>query len=539
MFVKVSGQLEVVYSCTQMTENLKPQRQDIETMKETKQAFGPRMRAFVMGVAVVALGCSLTVSAFSGDAKKSKETVARVEVDHSPIDRQGDLTTSFAPVVKQIGPSVVNVYTTSKARMQSTAFGSGFPDDPMFRQFFGDRFESRRPPMPAPKKRGAGSGVIVTKDGYILTNHHVVEGAEEIRVVLTPDKREFTAEIVGTDAKTDIAVLKVDAEDLPHITLGDSEQLEIGDLVLALGNPFGIGQTVTMGMVSAKGRAALGDELEYQDFIQTDAAINPGNSGGALVDAKGRLIGINTAILSRTGVNNGIGFAVPVNLARDVMENLIEHGRVVRGYLGAWIQDVDPDLARAFDLDDQEGALVAEVSPDGPAEKAGLKPGDVILKFDGEKVTDSRSLKLRVAGTSPRTKTALTLIRDGKVKQVNVRLRELPGEELKDAGTPEYTASEERLKGVEVSDLDRNVRRQLRLPQRVDGALVSNVAPNSAAYEAGLRRGDIILEINRKSVSGADEAIEISKNLEDDRTLLRIWSRGGSRFLVVDEGKVG
>lgn len=493
----------------------------------------------MLGVAVVALGCSLTLSAFSGDAKKSKKRVAQVEVDSAPIDRQGDLTTSFGPVVKKVGPSVVNVYTTSKARMQNSGFGSGIPDDPFFRRFFGDRFESQRPQMPAPKRRGAGSGVIVTQDGYILTNHHVVEGAEEIRVVLTPDKREFTAEVIGSDPKTDIAVLKVEAEDLPHVTLGDSEQLEIGDLVLAVGNPFGIGQTVTMGMVSAKGRATMGQELEYQDFIQTDAAINPGNSGGALVDAKGRLIGINTAILSRTGANNGIGFAVPVNLARDVMENLIEHGRVVRGYLGAWIQDVTPELAAAFDLDEREGALVSEVSADGPADKAGLKSGDVIVKFDGEKVTDSRSLKLRVASTSPKTKTALTVIRDGRVREINVRLRELPGDDLAVAGSFETVDSDERLKGVQVSDLDRDSRRQLRVPQRVDGALVSDVKPDSAAYEAGLRRGDVILEINRQPVSGADEAIELSKNLKDNVTLLRIWSRGGSRYLVVDEGKTG
>ncbi|MFT4588320.1 MAG: serine protease Do, partial [Limisphaerales bacterium] len=524
---------------TQVTQNSNLQLQNTKTMKESKHAFGPRMRAFVMGVAVVALGCSLTVSAFSGDAKKSKETVARVEVDHSPIDRQGDLTTSFAPVVKKVGPSVVNVYTTSKAQARNTAFGSGVPDDPMFRRFFGDRFESQRSPMPAPKRRGAGSGVIVTKDGYILTNHHVVEGAEEIRVVLTPDKREFAAKVVGSDSKTDIAVLKVDAKDLPYLTLGDSEQLEIGDLVLALGNPFGIGQTVTMGMVSAKGRAALGQELEYQDFIQTDAAINPGNSGGALVDAKGRLIGINTAILSRTGANNGIGFAVPVNLARDVMENLIEHGRVVRGFLGVMIQDVDPDLAKAFDLDDREGALVSQVEPDGAADQAGLQTGDVIVQFGGEKVTDSRSLKLRVAGTSPRTKTVLTIVRDGKEKEVTVKLRELPGEEMAATGSRENARSDKRLQGVEVSNLEQDVRRQLRIPSSVEGALVSNVDPGSAAYESGLRRGDVILEINRESISGADEAIELSKNLEDDRTLLRIWSRGGSRYLVVDEGKVG
>ncbi len=507
-------------------------------MKTDKKAFGPRMRAVVLGVAAAALVGSLSLSAFSGDANDRKP--AKVIVDNSPIDRTGDRIVSFAPVVKRVGPSVVNVYTTSKVEMRDTSFNGAFPNDELFRRFFGDRFEAPPPrrDMPLPRRNGVGSGVIVTEDGYILTNAHVVKGAEEIRVVLSPDKKEYTAEVVGADEGTDIAVLKVDAEGLPAITMGDSDKLEVGDLALAVGNPFGIGQTVTMGMVGAKGRATMGDDLEYQDFIQTDAAINPGNSGGALVDARGRLVGINTAILSRTGGNHGIGFAVPVNLARNVMQNLIEHGRVVRGYLGVVIQEITPALATAFDLKGEErGALVSQVQEDGAADEAGVKVGDVIVEFNGETVKDVRSLKLKVAGASPRSKTPLKIVRDGKAMELQVRLKELPGEDrlLSDRGE-RNSASDEKLKGVGVEDLDREARRRHRIPSDVSGALVTSVDPRSEAYEAGLRPGDVILEMNRQTVSGADDAVELSRKLDTDAVLLRIWSGGGSRYLVVEEG---
>ncbi len=508
-------------------------------MKKMNKVFGPRMRAFVFGTAAVALACSLTLSAFSGDAKNKERKPAKVAIDNSPINRTGDVFTSFAPVVKRVGPSVVNVFVTAKAEMRDTSFQGGFPDDELFRRFFGDRFQGPGRNMPMPKRKGVGSGVIVTADGYILTNAHVAEDAEDIRVVLAPDEKEYTAEVVGVDKGTDIAVLKVDAKDLPHITLGDSDQLEIGDLVLAVGNPFGIGQTVTMGMVSAKGRATMGGDLEYQDFIQTDAAINPGNSGGALVDAKGRLVGVNTAILSRSGGNNGIGFAVPVNLARTVMESLIENGRVVRGYLGVLIQDVTPDLAKAFQLsDDARGALVSQVEDGGAAGKAGIKAGDVIVAFNGEKVKDSRSLKLRVAGTSPRTKTSVKILRDGKPMELSVKLKELTGDETLLAGRGAHeNGAAEKLKGVGVEDVSREARRRFRIPSDVSGALVNSVAVNSPAYEAGLRQGDVILEMNRQAVDSADDAVKLSHELETDVVLLRVWSGGGSRYIVVDESK--
>ncbi|MGZ8921352.1 MAG: Do family serine endopeptidase, partial [Limisphaerales bacterium] len=352
---------------------------------------------------------------------KDKVAPVRLQVDETPMQRDKQMVTSFSSVVKKVSPSVVKVYTTFAAKQGGSAGPNPFLDDPMFRRFFGEQMDRdglRR--MPQPKQQGLGSGVIVTKDGYILTNNHVVENADEVRVQVGEGGDEYTAKVVGTDPKTDIALLKIDARDksFPAVTTANSDQLLVGDVVLAVGNPFGIGQTVTMGIVSATGRATLG--LEYEDFIQTDAAINMGNSGGALVDAEGRLVGINTAILSRTGGNQGIGFAVPVNLARYVMENLIEHGRVVRGFMGVNIQDISPGLAEKFELKDREGALIAEVTPDSPAAEAGLENGDVILEFNGKEVRDSRNLKLQVAQTGPEKEVPVKISRDGKIKELQV-----------------------------------------------------------------------------------------------------------------------
>src|SRR5208283_1619211 len=283
------------------------------------------------------------------------------------------------PIVKKVVPSVVKVEVSIPGKETEMGLPNGVPDNTFFRQFFGGGHQR----FTTPPQSGVGSGVIVTKDGYILTNNHVVDGANEVKVTLN-DGRQLKAKVVGKDPKSDLAVIKIDAQDQPAITFADSSQSEVGDVVLAVGNPFAIGQSVTMGIISATGRASMG--LDYEDFIQTDAAINPGNSGGALVDAEGRLIGINTAIYSRSGGNQGIGFAIPTDLAKGVMVSLIEHGRVTRGYLGVRIQSLTPALARQFDLKNDQGALVGEVEPDGPAAKAGLKSGDVIVKFNGHAV---------------------------------------------------------------------------------------------------------------------------------------------------------
>jgi len=317
------------------------------------------------------------------------------------------------------------------------------------------------------------------------------------------------------------------------MTLTDSDLLRVGDTVLAIGNPFGVGQTVTTGIVSAKGRAGMGI-VDYEDFIQTDAPINPGNSGGALVDVEGRLVGINTAIFSRSGGNNGIGFAVPINLARFVMERLIMDGKVTRGYLGVMIQPVTPELAKAFDLDDASGALVGEVTEDSPAEEAGLEEGDVIIEFEGKKVDDSRHLRLMVAQTAPGTRASLILIREGDQRSLTVKLGELPEEVLAQSNRGFQRDTENNvLDGVVVDDLDLQTRRQFNIPEELEGALITRVEPNSNAATAGLQPGDVILEMDRRSVRDAEDAIRASRDVRGDTVLLRIWSRGGSRYVVV------
>ena len=376
------------------------------------------------------------------------------------------------------------------------------------------------------REHGLGSGVIVTKDGYILTNNHVVDNAKEVKVTLQ-DGREFTAKVVGRDAKSDIAVVKIEAKDLPVVPMADSDKVQVGDIVLAIGNPFGVGQTVTEGIVSAKNRGNMGIE-DYEDFIQTDAAINPGNSGGALVDVDGRLIGINTAILSRSGGSQGVGFAIPSDLARNVMESLVQYGHVTRGYLGVMIQDVTPTLAKEFKLKESSGALVGDVVPDGPAAKAGFKDGDVVLEFNGKGVADSRQLKLTVAETKPGSTVPVKVWRDGSVKTLEVTVKELPGTEQlaenntdnKDTGT---------LNGVAVSDLDPQTRQQFNLPDTVKGAVITEVKPDSASAEAGLKPGDVIEEINRHTVKSAEDAVRLTENAQGQaHARSRLGKRGQS-----------
>jgi serine protease Do len=364
----------------------------------------------------------------------------------------------------------------------------------------------------------------------------VVDGADEIKVLLEKDKKEYTAKVVGRDPKTDIAVLKIEASSLPAIVFGDSDHVEVGDVVLAIGNPFGLGQTVTAGIVSAVGRGGMGIE-DYEDFIQTDASINPGNSGGALVDATGRLVGINTAILSQSGGNHGVGFAVPANLARSVMDALIKHGKVVRGYLGISIQDVTPELAKQFHLAESKGALVSEVTERSAAEEAGIKSGDIITEFAGKSVPDSRQLKLMVGKTAPGTRVEVRLLRDGKEKDLKVTLKEMAEKQI--AATPRggKSAPGETLQGVAVSDLTPAMRRQYNLPPGLKGAVITEVDAATAAFEAGLRPGMVLQEINRQPVYNAEDAVRSTTNVKDKTTLVKVWWNGGSRFLVVNEEK--
>jgi serine protease Do len=510
-----------------------------QLMKNIFRHVSNRVTAITLGGAL-ALACSAL--AFTQKSKAEAQTPPpNIPMDERPIARDAGSHNSFAPIVKKVNPGVVKIAVITKAKnMSFHGNPTGMPEmDDFFRHFFGDQLPGRGSGrnFGTPRQMGIGSGVIVTPDGYILTNNHVVDGADEVKVSLQ-DGHEYTAKVVGRDPKSDIAVIKIDAKGLPVVPMADSDKVEVGDVVLALGNPFGIGQTVTTGIVSATGRGGnLG--LDYEDFIQTDAAINPGNSGGALVDTEGRLIGINTAIYSRSGGNQGIGFAIPTNLARDVMNSLIKDGKVTRGYLGVLIQDVNPALAKEFKLKNTTGALVGDVTPHSPAEKAGLKAGDVILEFDGKKVTDSRHLKLEVGRTHPGETVPVKVLRDGTTKAFQIAVKELPGDEQvakNDATNHDDTGT---LNGVAVADLDNGARQQFNLPAGVKGAVVTEVDPNSAAAEAGLKPGDVIQEINRKPVHSAEEAVKLTENTDNKVTLLRIWGSGGSHYVVVDESKAG
>jgi serine protease Do len=450
-----------------------------------------------------------------------------------PISKEIKSATSYAPVIKKVGPSVVNIFSSKKMQLPR---GHPLLDDPFWRRFFGDEGldPGRRPAQRM--QQSLGSGVIVTSDGYILSNNHVVEGADEIKVILSQGEKEYQAKIVGSDPQTDVAVLKIEAKDLPAIPVTDSDTLEVGDTVLALGNPFGVGQTVTVGIVSGMGRGGFG-VVDYEDFIQTDASINPGNSGGALVDAEGRLVGINTFILSRSGGSQGIGFAIPVNLARSVLDRIVMEGKVTRGYLGVYIQPITPELAKEFNLPDQTGALIGGVTPKSPAEEAGLKDGDVVIELNGKRVTDNRHLRVMVAQTAPKTKVTLKVLREGKEQLITATLGELP-DDLAKVGSPGGPAAGKgALEGVELSDLDARSRQQFEIPSNLKGALITEVDEETAAQTAGLRAGDVILEINRQSVRNADDAVELARKSKEAKVLLKVWSKGGSRYVVVDASK--
>jgi serine protease Do len=505
-------------------------------MKKSLYTLNGRVGGFLLAAGLILAGSAVAFDLHAKD--KTDRPSVNLQMDESAVNRDSLPRGSYANVIKKVTPAVVKIVTTTKVEGTSMQQMPGF-DDPFWRRFFGDQFGGgnlRGGQMPSQVQHGLGSGVIVTKDGYIMTNNHVVDGAKEVKVTLQ-DGREFTAKVVGRDPKSDIAVVKVEATDLPTVSLADSEKVEIGDVVLAIGNPFGVGQTVTSGIVSAKNRGDMGIE-DYEDFIQTDAAINPGNSGGALIDIDGRLVGINTAILSRSGGSQGVGFAIPSNLARNVMESLVKNGKVTRGYLGVRIQSITSDLAEEFNLKENKGALVAEVSPNSPAEKAGLKDGDVVTEFNHHPVVDSRRLQLEVASTAPGATVPVTILRDGEKKSFDVTVKQLPGTDKlaqADSSSIEDTGT---LNGVEVADLDQQAHQQFNVPKNVKGAVVTQVDPSSPAAEAGLKPGVVIQEINHQPVKSADEAVKLTeKSDKNKRTLVRVWDNGGSHYVVVDESK--
>ncbi len=437
--------------------------------------------------------------------------------------------TGFAPVVQAVLPAVVTV--TSTRIIRAEASDSPFFQDPFFQRFFGG---DQQGPQER-REQGLGSGVIVSSDGLILTNNHVVESSTEV-LVLFGENEEYHAKILGTDPQTDIAVLKVDKapKNLKTVVFGDSSKVQIGEFVLAIGNPFGVGRTVTMGIISATGRGELGI-TGYEDFIQTDAAINPGNSGGALVDPGGRLVGINTAILSRSSGNVGIGFAVPVNMARGVMDQIVKQGKVVRGFMGVNIQDLTPAIRSAFKLSEDQGALISGIEKGGPAEKAGLQRGDAVLSLNGQPVKDSRDLRFRIASLRPGETARLQVLRDGQRRDVNVKLGERPESEQETPTSPEGSPSSSSVLGIQVQDLTPEIREQLQLPAGTQGAVVAAVQPGSPAGDAGLTEGDVIQEVNRKPVHNVQELRQALSSSSKDQPVLLLINRGGNTTYVAIE----
>ncbi len=428
-------------------------------------------------------------------------------------------------VIERIVPAVVNI---SSKKVVEVRGSHPLMQDPFFRRFFEDYFN--RYDLPRERvERNLGSGVIVSQDGYILTNNHLVGEADRVLVTL-PDEREFDAEIIGSDPETDVAVLKIEAEGLPSVPIGDSNLLRLGQTVVAIGYPFGIGQTVTRGIVSATSRAGL-RLTNYEDFIQTDAAINPGNSGGALINARGELVGINTAIMSRSGGSHGIGFAISINMARDVMEKIIEHGRVVRGWLGVDPQGLDPQMAEFFDVEGTDGVVVALVVENSPAEKGGLLQNDIIVEFNGKKVKDEVNFRRMVADVTPGSSVEIDVLRDGKKKTLDVEIGERRSIAQRE-GTQEDEGASPLFVGVSLEVLEDYHRRELNLPHSMQGLIVTDVDPASAAAEAGLSAGDVILEINRRRVQSIGDFNEIMERSREDKVLLLIY-RGGSQSYIV------
>ncbi|MGO8817931.1 MAG: DegQ family serine endoprotease [Terriglobia bacterium] len=444
---------------------------------------------------------------------------------------EGPSRNSFAPIVKKVLPEVVNI-SSSKVVKNPTGFSGQLPEgmqmDPFFRQFFGDNSGHQFDAPREDRERSLGSGVIVSPDGYILTNNHVVADATDIQVT-TSDKHEYQARVVGTDPKTDIAVLKINATNLPAITVGDSSKMQVGDTVLAIGDPFGVGETVTSGIVSAMGRTNLGIE-DYEDFIQTDAPINPGNSGGALVNDRGELIGINTAILSHgSGGSQGVGFAVPVNLARNVMDQIIKDGKVTRAYLGVSIQEVSPQLAKAFGEAEPRGALVGDVSSGSPAEKSGLQKGDIIVELNGKPIADSNELRMSISMMAPDSTVSLKVLRNGSERDMSVKLGVLPTDQQQASLAPQNPQGA--LEGVTVGNVTDAAVQQLGLPTNTKGVVVTGIDPASPVADSGLRQGDVIQEVNHQPVTNVSDFDRAVHKAGKDPLLL-VNRQGNTLFIA-------
>jgi serine protease Do len=491
--------------------------------------------AFVAAIAAFAIGQTWPdlVSRAAYAIESGQASAAREQLRHVQ-----DLSLVFQEVTKAIRPSVVNIRSIRKIEVDSRIrrmpfpgrgpFSDGPSGDDLFQWFFGPRMQPPGESDGQPYvQRGLGTGVIISADGYIVTNNHVVAKADEITVTLSDD-RSFTATVVGTDEKTDLAVLKINAPGLLPAELGDSAAIEVGQWVLAMGNPFGLSQTVTAGIISAKGRANVG-VAEYEDFIQTDAAINPGNSGGPLVNLEGQVIGINTAIATRSGAYQGVGFAIPSNMVRQIMESIIQEGKVVRGWLGVGIQNLNPDLAASFQFEGMDGVLIGDVIDDGPGHKAGLEPGDIVVQFDGEKVTDMNQFRHRVAATRPGTKAELEVFRDGARRTLSVDIGELESQSF---FVREPVAPEEL--GMRLQNITPDVARQLRLKTDEQGVVVTQVEPGSIAEKAGIRAGDVIISVGGERIGNLTEFHRALADRDLDQGVrLRVKSDGMQRFVFL------
>jgi len=468
---------------------------------------------WLMSGLIFSLNPGLSSHSYAQDSKVSEQSI-------DILTKTGQAMAEIAEAVK---PAIVNISTTRTVKIQGR---DQFLDDPFFKRFFGDQFK-----MPKERKTaGLGSGVIVSSDGYILTNYHVIKDADEIKVLLS-DKRDFKGKVVGTDPKTEIAVIKIEAINLPTIAWGDSNKLKVGEIVLAIGNPYGLNQTVTMGIVSAVGRANVGI-AEYEDFIQTDAAINPGNSGGAMVNVKGELVGINTAIFSTSGGYQGIGLAIPSDMAKDVMDSLIAKGKVVRGWLGVSVQSITPELAKQFNLKEEKGALVGDIVEESPAEKAGIQRGDIITAYEGKKIDEPYQLRNMVANTSPGKEVELTIVRETTTKTIKVTISEQPAEVQK-LSKGEY---DNLLRGVTVQNLTPEIYKQLNLPKKLKGVVVSEIDEESPAAMV-LTQGDIIQEINRKKITSTRDYENIVAKIKPEEDILLLVFRNGSSIYITLSAK--
>jgi serine protease Do len=439
---------------------------------------------------------------------------------------------SYADVVKAVAPAVVTIRVEGKTKVSPTQFGE---NEDFFRRFFGDPSEGgpRAPRVPrSNRQRGLGSGVVISGDGYILTNNHVIDGADSINVDLT-DGRTLAAKLVGSDKPSDLALLKVSASDLHPLALGNSDAVQVGDVVLAVGNPLGLGQTVTMGIVSAKGRATAAGDGSYEDFLQTDAPINHGNSGGALVNTKGELVGINSQIVSNSGENIGIGFAIPANMARHVTDQLRNGGKVHRSQLGVTIQPVTSDMAASLGLKEVGGVIISSVADGSAAEHAGLKQGDVILSFNGESVRDLNALRNRVADTAPGSSASVTIVRDGSKRDVTVKLDESTDKRVARGSDTDDAKQDKGALGVSVAPLTPEVARRFNLPRTAKGVVVQEVDPDGRAADAGIQAGDVIEQVNREAVSSIDELRTAVRRTTDRPVMLLVNREGREIFVTV------